>query len=302
MSEDRRDRRIERVLERLQIQYTFQLDFPLGDIERAEVNTQVRANVGPRAVVDEYTVAYEGGAEFPPLIIHTKTRKLIDGNTRYAAAMKAGIEFHPVYLVDARSPRLAEIVQGAMNQLNGERLTNEQAIETAKLMHQQGYKPDEIARSTGRRISTVMETLRAVEFEERATTLGLAVESLPKIVKTELAGIQLDKPLEMVTQAVAAKNISREDVRDIKNKLAETHSEAEAVAIVEKQLETWQAAATPPRQTRPRESGRPVRQAAQTLAIKIDKVHWELIADADYQETLASLKSVASAIAAVPAR
>jgi ParB-like chromosome segregation protein Spo0J len=302
MPEDRRDIRVERVLDRLQIQYTFEPDFPLADIIRPEEGTQVRASTGSRAVIDEYTVAYESGAEFPPLLIHAKTKKLIDGNTRYAAATKARVQAHPIYLVDARTPRLAEIVQGAMNQLNGERLSNEQAIETAKLMHQQGYKPDEIARSTGRRISTVQETLKAIEFEERAATLGLPVETLPKNVKTELSGIQLDRPLAMVTQAVASKNIPREEVRDLKNRLAETHSEAEAVGLVEKQLESWDASATPPHNDRPKEKGRPIRQAAETLATKIEKVRWDLLADADYRETVASLKSVSTAIATIPVR
>lgn len=302
MAENRRDPRIERVLDRLQIEHTFDPDFLLAEIQQAEADTQVRSNIGPRAVIAEYTVAYESGSEFPPLLIHRKTMKLIDGNTRYAAATRAHIEHHPVYLIDARTPRLAEIVQGAMNQLNGERLSNEQALETAKLMHQQGYPPEEIARSTGRRISTVQETLKAIEFDDRAATLGLPVDALAKNVKTELAGIQLDKPLAMVAEAVAAKNISRDDVRDLKNKLAETHSEAEAVSVVEKQLETWGESAVPPKQTAPKEKGRPVRQAAAALAGKIEKVRWELLPDADYQETLASLRSVSSAIASVPVR
>jgi hypothetical protein len=302
MPEDRRDIRVERVLERLQIPWTFEPDFPLADVVKAESGTQVRTDAAHRATVDEYAVAYQNGAQFPPLVLHHQTKKLIDGNTRYAGATKAHVESHPVYLVEAKTPRLASIVQGALNQLNGERLSNEQATETARLMHEQGYSAEEIAYSTGRRFATIQDTIRVIDLEKRADHLGLPVDKLSKNVKIQLAGIQLDEPLRLVTAAVAAKAIGGDEVREISNRLAATHSEADAIGVVKDQLATWDKEAVPPRNHVPKEKGGPVRRAAEALMERIRLLQWEQLADADYRVTINTLQALSTAIADLPKR
>jgi ParB-like chromosome segregation protein Spo0J len=290
------------VLDRLQIPWTFEPAFLLTEVVMPVEGTQIRANAAPRATVDEYAVAYENGAEFPPFVLHRTTKKLVDGNTRFAAASKAGVQNHPVYLAEVRLPRLAMIVQGALNQLNGERLNNEQAVETARLMHEQGYNAEEIAYSTGRKISTIVEAIKVIELEKRADTLGLPIEKLSKAVKVELSGIQLDEPLRLITQAVAEKGVGREDARDVKNRLAAAHSESEAIAIATEQVHAWDAKTVPPKQKIQKEKGAPVRRLAENLLVKIRELRWNDLADADHQATRATLDSLCSAISELPGR
>lgn len=302
MPEDRRDVRVELILERLQIPYTYDPAFALAAIVPPEEGTQVRSATSGRGMIDEYATLYANGAQFPPLVLHHHTKKLIDGNTRFAGAKKAGVSDHPVYLAEARTPRLASIVQGALNQINGERLSNEQAVETARLMHEQGYPAEDIARHTGRKLSTIQDTLRVIDLERRADTLGLPVEKLSKNVKIQLSGIQLDEPLRLVTTAVAEKAIGTDEVREISNRLAATHSEAAAIGVVKEQLATWDKEALPPRNHVPKEKGAPVRRLAEALMEKIRTVRWDQLADSDYRDTVATLEALRVSVTNVPGR
>jgi ParB-like chromosome segregation protein Spo0J len=274
----------------------------LADVIKPEMGTQVRQSVPDRTTIDEYAVAYASGAEFPPLVVHHSTKKLIDGNTRFAAATKARVAEHPVYLAEARSPRVASIVQGALNQLNGERLNNEAAVETARLMHEQGYDAEAIAYFTGRKISTIQDTLRVIDFEKRAETLGLPITELSKGQKAQLAQIQLDEPLRIVTETVAAKKVPADDVRAVASRLAQTHSESEAVSVAREQVGLWDAKALPPKNEVPKEKGGPVRRAADTLIEKIRVLRWDLLSDADYQDTRGTLAALCDAVAGIPNR
>ena len=302
MPEDRRDVRIELVLDRLHVPYSYEPSFPLREVIKPEMGTQVRGSVADRTTVDEYALAYTSGAEFPPLVVHHTTKKLIDGNTRYAAATKARVAEHPVYLAEARSPRVASIVQGALNQINGERLNNEAAVETARLMHEQGYDAEAIAYHTGRKISTIQDTLRVIDFEKRAEALGMPVQDLSKAQKSQLAQIQLDEPLRIVTQAVAAKKVPADDVRVIAGRLMETHSEADAVAVAQEQVAVWDEKALPPKNEVPKEKGGPVRRSADTLIEKIRALRWDLLSDSDYQDTRGTLMALCDAVAGIPNR
>jgi len=302
MPEDRRDFRVELILDRLQIPYSYDPEFSIADIVMPEKGTQVRNSVPDRTTIDEYAVAYQNEAEFPPLVLHHTTKKLIDGNTRYAAATRARITEHPVYLVEAKTPRIASIVQGALNQLNGERLTNEQAVETARLMHEQGYSAEEIAYSTGRKVSTILDTLRVIDFEKRAEALGVPAQDFSKAQKAQLALIQLDEPLRIVATAVAAKKVPADDVRQIATRIQETHSEREAVAAATEQASVWQEKALPPKNEVPKEKGAPIRRTAELLIAKIDSLRWTMLSDTDYQDTRETLTVLCAAIANIPVR
>jgi ParB-like chromosome segregation protein Spo0J len=302
MPEDRRDTRVELILDRLQIPYSYDPQFPIGDVVMPEKGTQVRNSVPDRTTIDEYAVAYQNGAEFPPLVLHHSTKKLIDGNTRYAAATRARIVEHPVYLAEAKTPRIASIVQGALNQLNGERLSNEQAVETARLMHEQGYGAEEIAYSTGRKVSTILDTLRVIEFEKRAEALGVPAQDFSKAQKAQLALIQLDEPMRIVAQAVAAKKVPAEEVRQLAARIQETHSEREAVEVAQEQLGTWQEKALPPKNEVPKEKGAPIRKSAEHLIAKIESLRWIMLSDADYQDTRETLTVLCAAVANIPGR
>jgi ParB-like chromosome segregation protein Spo0J len=302
MPEDRRDFRVELVLDRLHIPYSFEPRFLLREIVKPELGTQIRADTANRSTIDEYTVAYQSGADFPPLVVHHATKKLIDGNTRFAAATRARIEEHPVYLAEARSPRVASIVQGALNQLNGERLSNEQAVETARLMHEQGYDAEAIAYHTGRKMATIQDTLRVIELEKRAEALGLPIQNLSKAQKSQLALIQLDEPLRIVTQTVAAKKVPADQIRPIATRLGETHSEAEAVAAAQEQVVVWDGKALPPNNEVPKEKGAPIRRSADALIVKVQALRWDRLSDLDYQDTRGTLAALCDAVAGIPGR
>ena len=90
MIEPRTDPRVERLLTRLGVESRFDPDFDLSQMGDPAADTQVRTAI-QKSQVAEYATAMAAGAMFPPLVIHHQSLKLIDGNTRWSAAVKARV-------------------------------------------------------------------------------------------------------------------------------------------------------------------------------------------------------------------
>lgn len=109
-------------------------------LEAVEISTIVQvpeqqaravANRATPERVAEYMEGMKAGGPFPPLVLR-EPRIQLDGNTRREAALALDIQYFPAYVVhDIASNSLALALSTQINQLNGDRLNDADAMHSA---------------------------------------------------------------------------------------------------------------------------------------------------------------------------
>jgi len=265
-SDLRRDVRIEGVLRDWNLEFEFAAEYPLKKIDAGAHETQVRSSEhrAPRDMVDEYANQMRGGALFPPMVA-THNGRLIDGNTRKAAAERNNFDTFPVYLVKLPRPDFGPMIGAALNQMGGKRLTSEESYAAAEAMMREGYSDEAIARTLGRSRSMVQNYRRENRYRDSADRTGVAALPVTRGVQRQLAEITHDEPFRAAVQLAAASKASPRDVQELVDKVEEARSEREELEIIEGYREKWKPAGPPPQRVAPN-------RAATAAGRKVDAV------------------------------
>jgi ParB-like chromosome segregation protein Spo0J len=245
-SDLRRDLRVEGLLRDWNIPFEFEAELPLSKLDSEYDDSQVRTieHRAPRETVDEYAIQMRAGAIFPPLVA-THNRRLIDGNTRKAAAEAVGIEDFPVYLVKLPQASYGPMIGAALNQMGGKRLTNEEAFTAAETMIRNGHSDEAIARTIGKSAQSIRNYRRQTRYKDAADRTGVSEVAVQATSQRALADIKLDEPFKEAVQLVATAKLSPRDVQEMVDRIEETRSEAQALEVIE-EIRTKHAPAGPP--------------------------------------------------------
>lgn len=245
-----RDTRIEQLLSEWNLPFELDPAYPLNRL-KIEDATQIRLapHRAPSATVDQYVTHMKHGANFPPIVVGSNAM-LVDGNARVEAANKTGRRTFPAYKVKFPHLGLAKIVAAALNQMGGDRLTEDEIVVAAEAMMGEGYADEAIARTLGRSASHIRNLRKSREFEETVTRLGLTALEVPKAVGRVLANIQHDLPFEAALRAVAEQKPSIKAIGQLVDKIEKTRSDADAMAIITAEKEKWGPVTGPPPQPR----------------------------------------------------
>jgi hypothetical protein len=148
---DLRDQRIEDWLDQLGVEYVYDPDFPLANINREEsYRNQARIIAHDVPVFDEYVNLFqqsmENGDAFPPILVYRKFKSkrwkayvTIDGNHRELAAERAGKETFPTYEIVNAADGVIESLTYAANTKHGVPTSpKERAIQGAFLVEGRG--------------------------------------------------------------------------------------------------------------------------------------------------------------------
>ena len=265
--ENMRDTRIEQLLQSWNLGFELDLTFPLARLKLEEV-TQIRseAHRAPKSTVEQYVTHMRHGAIFPPIVIASNAL-LVDGNARVEACKVLNRKSFPAYKVKFPQLGMAKMVGAALNQMGGDRLSDEEIIIAAEAMMQNGYGDDSIARTLGRSISHVRNVRRERSFRETAERTGVAEARLSKQVQRILAGIQHDEPFKAAVELVTLANPSTKDISTLVNQVEKTRSDAEALAHIETLKQQWGPVTGPPPtpkrfvERQPRQEGPAARQS-----------------------------------------
>ena len=216
------------------IPYEYVADFALADVQ-AIPSVQVRASehIADADQVDQYAAHMKQGVTFPPIVILGDSI-LIDGNTRVAAARKAGIRSLPAFKCKFPNGELAVAFAAATNQMGGRRLTTEEAHAQANVLMRYGYEDDSIARELGYGRTQINNWRRERETHERAERT-LVADKLPAISKTDqrkLAAIKQDAPFAAAVDAIASAKPKASIISDMVKRIIAAPSEADAISVV----------------------------------------------------------------------
>jgi ParB-like chromosome segregation protein Spo0J len=230
------------------VKYELVGDVPLDSMEKRE-SSQVRSHspIAPAQQVERYRMAMAAGQTFPPVVLWGNV--ILDGNTRIAAARKHGVTSLPAYRVSCRNERQALILAAALNQLNGRPLTDEEAREAAERMMDDGMKDEYIAREVQVNAAKVRRWRKERATNERADRLGVADEiaALSASQRQKLAGITHERPFAEIAKAMADRQPSAEQFKQLVADVQSAPSDDAAVEAITDAAADWEPAGKYPR-------------------------------------------------------
>lgn len=245
MSNCIRSTQFEHLFKAWNISFRHREDVVIDQIRRDD-DAQVRRidHIAIPANVDTYALQMKAGAQFPPVVVWAGM--LIDGNTRLSAAKKNGLATFDVYEVELPSITMAKNLAAALNQLGGQKLTMEEARESALNYISEGFTDGQIAMYLGVTAEAARQWRKLSEVAERAerTGMGEFVAGLNKTQKMELAKVTHDQPFRDLVSAVqAAKDagakVEKNDLKEVVEKVVEATSDDAASQIVAEAREEW---------------------------------------------------------------
>jgi len=245
-----RDTRIEGLLDEWKLVYELDSAFPLARL-KIEDATQIRAEShrAPSDTVEQYVTHMKHGATFPPIVVGSNGM-LVDGNTRVESCRRLGRKTFAAYKVKFPHLGMAKMIGAALNQMGGDRLSDEEIIVAAEVMMGEGYADEAIARTLGRSVSHVRNVRRDRTFREAAERTGVAGVALSKPHQRALAMIQHDEPFKAAVEVVSRAKPSVKDTSALVDRIEKTRSDAEALATIRSIEAQWGPVTGPPPQPR----------------------------------------------------
>jgi hypothetical protein len=241
-----RDTRVEQLLQSWNLPFELDLKYPLSRLIIEEV-TQIRdqPHRAPKTTVDQYVTHMRHGAIFPPIVLSAPAF-LVDGNARVEACRILNRKTFPAYKVKFPHLGMAPMIGAALNQLGGDRLSDEEIVKAAEAMMAEAYPDESIARTLGRSMGHVRNVRRDRTFRDAIKRIGREDVRLPKQVARVLAGIKNDEPLKAAIEVVHHAKPALKDVTKLVQAIEATHSDAEALASITGVATQWGPVTGPP--------------------------------------------------------
>lgn len=232
----------------------WRIPFELGIVDlsklKVENQSQVREehNRAPAGMVKEYALQMQSGAVFPPIIVDRQGWRLLDGNTRAAAAQSVGLDKFPAYIVKCVDDDVRRGVAAALNQTGGKRLDEGDAMRAAETLEKLDLTDEQIAMYIGRSLASIRAYRADRKFYETAKLAGVEPEvaqTLPKAVRRKLARVTHVEPFQALTElaTVGVRGVALEQAVTA----AETaRSDSEAIKTIEEMRSELAPQAPPP--------------------------------------------------------
>ena len=231
------DGRTESVLDKWGLTYLLEMEYPLAKV-KYEPASQVReiGHQAPPSSVREYAEQMGNGATFPALVL-TNAGILIDGNTRYAAAIKRGYETFPAYTVTVPRAAMLPLIGASLNQTGGARLSTTEVMTAALAFMDEGTYDDEtIARFVGRSVTQIRAYRREQAFQTLAKKAGLSEEDITGIttaVRQKLSELTHVEPFKAAVQAAHDVKMTKNHAAGVVKAAEATTSDAESVEAIQ---------------------------------------------------------------------
>lgn len=239
------------------LSYEYVAEFTLADIRVVDW-AQVRQaiHVTDKETLAEFRTQMTQGSVYPPIVI-MEPDVLVDGNHRVAAAKVLRRKTFPAFVVKFNSVDLAKSFSAAMNQLNGRRLTTQEAFQAATSMMARGMADEAIAREVGRSASSVRDMRRQNEFTQRSAAIPelarlMQEKPVPARAQMKLATISHDPAFTEAVKVVAETRAPMQTVNEIVEAATKARTDTDAIiAVRAKRAELAPAGPPPYRVTTP---------------------------------------------------
>lgn len=219
------------------VRFVFEPNLDIKHIRDVEGN-QVRLSEhrAPKATVDRYAEQMKGGAVFPAIVVN-ESYEIVDGNSRWMAALRIKRETIAAYVCSDLAALQARSLSVELNQSHGLSMTEDEirafvtgAVEEGQVLDAKAY-----SRMTGVKASKLARWVTATHFEIRAVRDGIAsnrVQELTDSVRVALNVAKLEAVFLHVTALALDARVPASQLKAIITEANAAPSEAEALAVV----------------------------------------------------------------------
>lgn len=245
-----RSQDLERWLDRQGFTFRYVEQIKLADFLTEEQFFQNRAEDVSPETREEYTIAMNEGADFPPVLAIQKGLGyvIVDGHQRLRVADELGRLFFDAYVLDLSDDAAREFAK-RVNLRHGVRLSR-----AARLMYALnecdrvgGENLEGIARRYDLVSGTLRDAYRLRQFERRAEGFGVPPglsRRVPLKIKKALQTIKFDEPFAEFTRLVADTGLPYSKYAAVIRKVHESKSEKESLEHITQLREELKAAVT----------------------------------------------------------
>lgn len=235
-----RDPRIEAWLDERHTTWEWQPAIPLDDIDQAaSLANQARLEALDEETVDRYAADMARGDQFPPIIAHRRTPRarklvLVGGNHRHAAAIAAGRQALPGYIVDAE-PEMILTLTYEDNRRHGMPPSDaERVAQAIHLIDTGNYTQEQAAALVGVAAPKISQARSIVKADRRAVDLGLGptFTSMPKSARYQLGQLRSDPVFEAAARLAVDAGMSVANVSDLVTTLNRAGSDQAALEVI----------------------------------------------------------------------
>jgi len=262
-----------------------------------QVSEQQARAVAHRAVpenVERYYEHMKNGAQFPPIVLR-EPRIMLDGNTRIGAATKLGLQYFPAYVVqDITTADMARALSAAINQLNGQPLTVEEAQEIAleMLYGELKFPIGTVARYVGRSGAQITRWRKQADVIKHAERLGIEdqAKTISANQREKLAAVQFDEPFRRLVDVVSGSKPPNAELTSLVRDIEKVTSEQDAISLVDAAAMEWRPTGPTARVIRNEKARRARMLVPQLLNLRAaelfdpeksvdDRIMWERLRD-----------------------
>lgn len=219
------------------IEFAFEPNLDIEAIRDVEGN-QVRLTEhrAPKATVDRYAEQMRAGAIFPAIVVNER-HEIVDGNSRWMAALRNKRETIAAYVCFGISALQARSLSVELNQSHGLSMTEDEirafvmsAVEEGQVLDAKAY-----SRMTGIKASKLNRWVAVKHFEMRAARHDIAQDRYANLADSTRAALQVAKLSSVFAQTTALAIDARLTATEVKSILTEANSadsEVDALAVV----------------------------------------------------------------------
>lgn len=188
---------------------------------------------------DRYAAEYRRGAPFPPVVLYRPGRgrfKVIDGNTRLAAAPIAGRRALDAYVVETDDQMVIDRLTWSFNHLvNGRPLSYSERLRHAvSFVRRWQVTVKSAAAHWGVSATTLANDVRAAEVKDRLDAAKVPLKSKDSRIYVDLAGLEGvgDEVLVAAAKAVAETGATRADTQELVKRVKAQRTHAAKLATI----------------------------------------------------------------------
>lgn len=219
------------------VQFQFEPNLDIGQIRDVEGN-QVRLTEhrAPKATVKRYAEQMKAGAIFPAIVVNDRY-EIVDGNSRWTAALSNKRETIPAYICHGVTPLEARSLSVELNQSHGLSMTEDEirafvtsAVEEGQVLDAKAY-----SRMTGVKPTTLARWVSVKHFDMRANRHGITIErfgTLPDSTRAALQVAKLSAVFEHATGLAIDAKVPSAQLKAIITEANAASSEADSLAVV----------------------------------------------------------------------
>ena len=228
------------------VEWEYHAKFKVSEIDIAASHTN-QARVSKPVDEDQvlvYALAMEKGDEFPPVVVHRKSKGgkaiVINGNHRVAAAKMLDKKVIEAYEVTEATEMQILLLTFTANDKQGLALTMHDRVRHAIALVAYGASQKEAADQMGIKVTVLSKELKKAEAYNRLVALGVKrLEKLPGTSVARLGAITQNPVLKSAAEAVIKTGMSVIDVDAMVVEIRKERSEEDQMMIIKERIQDW---------------------------------------------------------------